>query len=104
MKKLTFETKKLMDERFGHDNIIALATIDAGIPYVRNVDAFYEEGAFYVITYALSNKMNHIAKSCRSDCRRLVYRSWNRNQSWLFRQTCKQRNRQEIEKSLLCMD
>ncbi len=63
MKKLTFETKKLMDERFGHDNIIALATIDAGIPYVRNVDAFYEEGAFYVITYALSNKMNHIAKN-----------------------------------------
>lgn len=63
MKKLTLETQKLMDERFGHDNIIALATIDTDIPYVRNVDAFYEEGAFYVITYALSNKMKHIAEN-----------------------------------------
>ncbi len=63
MEKLTPETKKLMDERFGHDCIIALATTDEGLPYVRNVDAYYEDGAFYVVTYALSNKMNHIAKN-----------------------------------------
>lgn len=63
MEKLTPETKKLMDERFGHDCIIALATTDEGLPYVRNVDAYYEDGAFYVVTYALSNKMIHIAKN-----------------------------------------
>lgn len=63
MEKLTPETKKLLDERFGHDCIIALATIDEGLPHVRNVDAYYEDGAFYVVTYALSNKMNHIAKN-----------------------------------------
>lgn len=31
------------------------------MPYVRNVDAYYESGAFYVITYALSDKMKQIA-------------------------------------------
>lgn len=52
-----------MEERFGKDNIVALATIDDGIPHVRNVDAFYEDGAFYIITYALSNKMRQLAKN-----------------------------------------
>lgn len=63
MEKLSLETKALMDERFGHDCVIALATMDADMPWVRYVDAFYEDGAFYVITYALSNKMNHIAQN-----------------------------------------
>lgn len=40
-----------MTERFGKDNIIALATVDNGIPYVRYVDAYYENGAFYMIAY-----------------------------------------------------
>ncbi|MBD5503266.1 MAG: pyridoxamine 5'-phosphate oxidase family protein [Lachnospiraceae bacterium] len=62
MGKLTSESKKIMNERFGKDNIIALATVESGMPYVRNVNAFYEDGAFYIITYALSNKMNQIAK------------------------------------------
>lgn len=63
MEKLSLETKELMDERFGHDSVIALATMDADMPWVRYVNAFYEDGAFYVITYALSNKMNHIAQN-----------------------------------------
>lgn len=63
MEKLSLETKELMNERFGHDCIIALATMDADMPWVRYVNAFYEDGAFYVITYALSNKMNHIAQN-----------------------------------------
>ena len=50
-----------MQERFGHDNVLALATVHGGQPWVRNVNAYYENGAFYVITYALSNKMQHIA-------------------------------------------
>ena len=31
-----------------------------GVPYVRNVNAFYFDGAFYVLTYGLSNKMKQI--------------------------------------------
>ena len=60
MEKLSTEAEKIMVERFGKDTIIALATTENGIPYVRNVNAYYEDGAFYVITYALSNKMKHI--------------------------------------------
>ena len=52
-----------MDERFGKDSIIALATVDGEVPAVRNVDGYYEDGAFYVITYALSNKMKQIEKN-----------------------------------------
>ena len=60
MKKLNRETEKIMTERFGKDTVIALATMDNGTPSVRFVNAYYEDGAFYVITYALSNKMKHI--------------------------------------------
>lgn len=60
MKKLSEEAEKIMAERFGKDTIIALATVDHGVPYVRYVNAYYENGAFYIITYALSNKMKHI--------------------------------------------
>lgn len=60
MSKLSPEAEKIMIERFGKDTVIALATTENGIPYVRNVNAYYENGAFYIITYALSNKMRHI--------------------------------------------
>lgn len=54
------EAEKIMMERFGKDTVLALATADNGVPYVRNVNAYYEDGAFYVITHALSNKMKQI--------------------------------------------
>lgn len=63
MEKLSQETKNLLDERFGKDSIIALATAKDGTPHVRNVNAFYEDGAFYVITHALSNKMKQIEEN-----------------------------------------
>ena len=63
MKKLCLESKKIMIERFEKDNIIALATTEDEIPYVRYVNAYYENGSFYVITHALSNKMKQIAKN-----------------------------------------
>ena len=63
MEKLSQEAKEVMIERFGKDSIIALATMCDGIPYVRNVNAFYDDGAFYVLTYGLSNKMKHIEKN-----------------------------------------
>lgn len=60
MEKLTKEAEAILIERFGTDSIIALATTVAGTPYVRNVNAFYFNGAFYVLTYGLSNKMKQI--------------------------------------------
>lgn len=51
----------LMDERFGKDNVLALATLEDGLPSVRYVNAYYERGAFYIITYALSGKMRQLA-------------------------------------------
>ena len=61
MEKLNAESSKLMDERFGHDSIIALATVENDIPQVRYVNGYYEDGAFYVITYGLSNKIKQLA-------------------------------------------
>lgn len=63
MEKLTKKTEEIMVERFGKDNIIALATTENSLPYVRNVNAFYEDKAFYVITYGISNKMKQIEKN-----------------------------------------
>lgn len=63
MEKLTDKTEAILKERFGRDSIIALATSEENIPYVRTVNAYYENGAFYVITYALSDKMRQINKN-----------------------------------------
>lgn len=61
---------QLLDEKFGNgkDNIISLATIarepganGAARPVVRAIDAYYEDGVFYVSTNARSNKMLQIA-------------------------------------------
>jgi general stress protein 26 len=66
------EGLKLFEESCGkgRDNIIALATIATEttsegrpFPYVREVDAYYEDGVFYVTTWAKSNKMIQIAKN-----------------------------------------
>lgn len=63
MIKLTKEAEAVMADRFGQDTIISLATVEENVPYVRSVNAYYEDGAFYVITYGLSNKMRHIGKN-----------------------------------------
>jgi len=56
-------TNAIIQERFGKDSLIALATVDGDIPTVRTVNAVYIDGAFYVVTYALSGKMKQIAKN-----------------------------------------
>ena len=60
---LSAEAAALMDERFGHDSLIALATMDGNIPAVRTVNSFYTDGAFYVVTYGKSNKMLQITEN-----------------------------------------
>lgn len=59
--RLSPVTQKIMEDRFGCDTVIAVATVEDGRPYVRNVNSYYENGSFYIITYALSNKMRQIA-------------------------------------------
>ena len=57
------KTEEILKQRFGKDSLIALATVEDGIPYVRTVDAVYIDNAFYVVTYSLSGKMQQIAKN-----------------------------------------
>ena len=63
MKKISKEAEAILRERFGKDSIIALATTINNIPYVRSVDAFYEDSAFYVLTHGLSGKMKQIEQN-----------------------------------------
>jgi len=63
MEKLNARTAELMTIRFGHDNLIALATIDGDIPAVRAVNTYYEDGSFYIITNAHSGKIAQLAKN-----------------------------------------
>lgn len=58
--KFPQKAKNIMNERFGRDTLLSLATADKNIPYVRTVNAFYENGCFYIITYAKSRKMQQI--------------------------------------------
>lgn len=64
------EGMTILEEKFGNgkDNVIALATIaieqaadGRPSPVVRDVDAYYEDGVFYVVTWAESSKMKQIA-------------------------------------------
>ena len=60
MKGFSGEAELVMIDRFGKDTVIALATTKNEMPHVRYVNAYYENGAFYIITHAVSNKMKHI--------------------------------------------
>ena len=66
------EGLKLIEESCGNgkDNVIALSTIamEANAdgkprPYVRDVDAYYEDGVFYITTWAKSTKIRQIAQN-----------------------------------------
>ena len=61
--KKNSQIEEILQARFGKDSLIALATVEDGIPHVRTVDAVYLDGAFYVVTYALSGKCKQIAKN-----------------------------------------
>lgn len=61
--KFPAAARELMDQRFGRDALIALATLEGQTPWVRTVNSYYEAGAFYVITHARSHKMRQIARN-----------------------------------------
>lgn len=60
---MTEQANKILNERFGKDSLIAVATCEWNTPHVRAVDAYYLNGAFYCVTYARSNKMRQIEKN-----------------------------------------
>lgn len=61
--RINQQISAIMDERFGHDSLIALATVDGDAPAVRSVNAVYQDGSFYVVTYALSGKMRQLERN-----------------------------------------
>lgn len=72
MSMLYNEGMALLKEKFGNgkDNLISLATVareyseeNSVRPVVRTVSAYYEDGVFYVVTHAKSNKVLQIAQN-----------------------------------------
>ena len=63
MAAFSAEAQRIMNERFGRDSLISLATAVDGVPYVRTVNAYYQDGAFYIITHALSGKMEQLRRN-----------------------------------------
>ena len=59
------DATKELDNRFGKDSLLSIATLDGDAPAVRSVDGYYADGAIYVVTYTLSGKMQQIAKDNR---------------------------------------
>ena len=57
------DVEKILDQKFGYDNLISIATVDENTPYVRTVNSYYENGVFYTITHALTKKMKQIEKN-----------------------------------------
>lgn len=66
------EGLRLIEEKFGNgkDNVVSLATIakEPGAtgrprPVVREVDAYYEDGVFYVTTHSQSRKIQQIEQN-----------------------------------------
>ena len=54
---------QLLNEKFGTDTLIALATSDNNIPSVRIVNSYYENGCFYTVTHNSTAKMKQINKN-----------------------------------------
>ena len=61
--KFPTEAQNIMNNRFKKDSLIAIATMDGNSPCVRAVNSYYEDGCFYIVTYALSGKMKQIAEN-----------------------------------------
>ena len=60
---LNREADKILKERFRTGQLIALATSEDNKPYVRAVNAYYEDGVFYIMTDASSGKMKQMEKN-----------------------------------------
>ena len=54
---------KVLEELFGRDDQFSLATVRGHSPSIRVVDTYYSERAFWIVTYALSNKVKEIEEN-----------------------------------------
>lgn len=52
-------------QRFGRDRQFALATCRDNVPTLRTVDAYYEDGGLWIVTYAASRKVQDILENPR---------------------------------------
>ena len=57
------DSLQVMEELFAKDCQFALATVKDNVPSVRVVDTFYDDGAFYIVTYSQSQKAQEIASN-----------------------------------------
>lgn len=55
------EAIEVMNELYGKDIPMSLATVNEDRPNIRVVNAYFKENAFYITSYALSTKMRDIA-------------------------------------------
>ena len=60
---MNIQADKILYERFKSGQLIALATSEDNKPYVRAVNAYYENGVFYIMTDASSGKMKQMEKN-----------------------------------------
>lgn len=51
------KSSKVMNELFARDYQFALATSHNNIPSARFVDTYFDDGCFYIVTYAKSRKV-----------------------------------------------
>ncbi|WP_242878777.1 pyridoxamine 5'-phosphate oxidase family protein [Clostridium beijerinckii] len=64
----------ILEVLFAKDYQFALATSNDNIPSVRFVDTFYDNGAFYIVSYAKSQKVQEIEKDNKiSMCNKLYH-------------------------------
>ena len=64
---------ELMKQQLGHNVVISLATCTENGVNVRNVNAYYKDGSFYVVTHMFTQKMKDIdRKSNVAICKDLM--------------------------------
>jgi hypothetical protein len=56
------EATNVMKELYGKDIAMPLATVNETKANIRVVNTYYNNNAFYIVTYALSNKIKEIQK------------------------------------------
>lgn len=54
---------KIMKDLFSRDYQFALATSSDNVPSLRFVDTYFDGESFYIVTYALSQKVKDISKN-----------------------------------------
>lgn len=54
---------KVLEELFARDYTFVLATVKENVPSQRVIDTYYEDGCFWIVTYAKSNKVAELEQN-----------------------------------------